>query len=275
MGGFVVTQQLGFADQGLVEIPPPRSIGSPLRYPGGKSRQARTIRQHVPVGIDSIVSPFFGGGWVELECAAVGMRVHGADNFEPLVNFWRQVLTLPVDVAARVRLFYPLSKFQFKELQQRLRAERGADDDLWRAAIFFTLNRTSFSGTTLSGGFAPGHDRFTLRHIEALENFSAPGIEVVCADWLATMTDHADKFAYLDPPYMIGRNLYGDTTERRDEFDHAGLADYLRQRRGWLLSYNACPEVRRLYEGFRILEPCWVTGMGKEKGPREFLIVSD
>ena len=268
-----MTQQLGFADQGLAEMPSVRYTSSPLRYPGGKSRQAKTIRQHIPAGIDRIVSPFFGGGWVELECAANGIRVFGADRFEALVNFWQQVLFQPREVAKRVKFFYPLDKWKFKDLQDRLRA--GDDDDLWSAALFFTLNRTSFSGTTLSGGFSPGHDRFTLRHIESLENFTAPGIEVVCADWVDTLTEHSSLFAYLDPPYWIGRNLYGDKSERGEGFDHAELADYLRHRQGWLLSYNDCPEVRRLYEGFRVLEPEWLTGMGVDKRKRELLIVSD
>ena len=70
-----------------------------------------------------------------------------------------------------------------------------------------------------------------------------------------TSLDFADVIAdtryrsllYLDPPYYVkGNDLYqhGFTVD-----DHRRLADALREtEHAWVLSYDDCPEIRRLYE---------------------------
>ncbi len=48
------------------------SIRSPLRYPGGKTRGVEFITQFFPKNLDKLLSPFFGGGSIELSVAAKG-----------------------------------------------------------------------------------------------------------------------------------------------------------------------------------------------------------
>ena len=55
-------------------------------------------------------------------------------------------------------------------------------------------------------------------------------------------------------------------------FDHKELAGQLRQRDGWILSYNDTPYVRTLYNGYDIQTPKWRYGMSKNKNSREILI---
>jgi DNA adenine methylase len=81
-------------------------------------------------------------------------------------------------------------------------------------------------------------------------------------------------FAYLDPPYLIKSNLYGKKGDAHKDFDHRALAEILRHRRSWLLSYNDCDEIRALYRGFRFITPNWKYGMSNEKRSREVLIFS-
>jgi DNA adenine methylase len=69
-----------------------RTVKSPLRYPGGKSRAAVYIIDNYIKTPKTVCSPFVGGGSIELELANRGTRVFCYDNFEPLVVFWQELL---------------------------------------------------------------------------------------------------------------------------------------------------------------------------------------
>ncbi|HXL57664.1 MAG TPA: DNA adenine methylase, partial [Chitinophagaceae bacterium] len=129
-----------------------------LRYPGGKTRGIETIIQYFPANLKEICSPFFGGGSIELYLAAKGIKVYGYDIFTPLVEFWECVIKSPHELAVIVQRYYPLPKELFYQLQQKQTKFR---TKLERAAVYYVLNRSSFSGATLSGGMSPGHPRFT------------------------------------------------------------------------------------------------------------------
>ncbi len=210
-------------------------VKSPLRYPGGKSRAAKEIFDLLPVELDSLCSPFVGGGSLELVCAQRGIKVKAYDTFEPLVNFWRVLLEDAPGLARRARKYLPLSRTQFYALQKQY---AGLKDRRHLAAAFYVLNRSSFSGTTLSGGMSPKHPRFTESGLERLANFAIDCFQVERADFKDSIPKHKSDFLYLDPPYANGGKLYGERGNCHADFDHAGLAKLLRKRDGWLLSYN-------------------------------------
>lgn len=249
----------------------PHSGRSPLRYPGGKSRAVGEIRKYIPQGTKKMASPFLGGASVELACAADGIEVRGADAFAPLVNFWKRAKESPALLSERVRSYHPLTKPRFYNLQKGFHA---LDDELEKAAVFFVLNRASFSGTTLSGGMSPGHPRFTESAIDRLRDFRASNLFVRRDDWKATLEKRGDTLLYLDPPYANGEKLYGSRGDMHEGFDHEELVARLRERSGWILSYNDCERVRKLYEGYDILAPEWGYGMSNGKQSRELLIVN-
>lgn len=244
---------------------------SPLRYPGGKSRAVDTIKGYLPTNLDALCSPFLGGGSLELACAADGISVFGSDAFEPVVLFWQMALTEPALLAECVRQHYPLSKARFYELQRNYHA---LQSELDKAAVFFVLNRSSFSGTTLSGGMSPNHPRFTPSAIERLRDFKSPNLTVECLDYKDALRQHADKFLYLDPPYANGEKLYGSKGDMHAGFRHGDLAEMLHQRDGWILSYNDSAEIRTIYKKYKIVTPEWTYGMNSDKTSRELLIVN-
>ena len=248
-----------------------QSIRSPLRYPGGKSRAVKRILGYFPDGLDILASPFFGGGSVELACVSNGIRVCGYDGFEPLVNFWQATLENAEEVARLVRVYHPLSRTKFYALQKRF---FNLTDRVEQAATFFALNRSSYSGTTLSGGMSPGHPRFTPSAIERLAEFETDLLKVECADFKDSLARHPNDFLYLDPPYANGGRLYGERGDMHEGFDHIGLADILKGRDGWLLSYNDCEMVRDLYSGHHFVTPEWTYGMSSSKESNEALILS-
>ncbi len=249
----------------------PHTAKSLLRYPGGKFRAVETIRSYIPKDTKKIVAPFLGGGSIELACAADGIKVYGADAYEPLINFWKQAKDNPVLLSERVRKYHPLTKPKFYNLQKGF---SNLYNPLERAAVFYVLNRSSFSGTTLSGGMSPGHPRFTESSIDRLRDFQAKNLSVRCADFTQTIQKHSDKLMYLDPPYANGERLYGDHGDMHEGFNHKELAEQLHERDGWILSYNDCEQVRHLYDGYDFITPSWQYGMSSDKRSSEVLIVN-
>jgi DNA adenine methylase len=247
------------------------SSGALLRYPGGKTRAVEFISQFFPDKPDILLSPFLGGGSIELALAAKGTIVYGYDIFPPLVEFWQCVVKQPYALANEVEKYFPLSRSAFYELQLH---QTTFKTKLERAAVYYVLNRSSFSGSTLSGGMSPGHPRFTPSAIERLRRFYNPNIIVKKADYRISLEEHTETFAYLDPPYLIKSRLYGKKGNAHKDFDHEGLAQVLRNRDKWVLSYNDCPAIRDLYKGYSIIIPNWKYGMSNDKISKEILIFS-
>lgn len=262
---------MGRAMQGQLDAIGLPDWKSPLRYPGGKSRAARRIAEMIPAAEMHLCSPFLGGGSVELVCAARGMTVFGYDIFEPLVDFWKILLRKPEQLAEEVSGYYPLSKEKFYRLQS---VQLEQMSQLKRAAIFYVLNRSSYSGATLSGGMSPGHPRFTESSIERIRKFRNDRMTVESADFRESLDRHTEHFLYLDPPYLIKNMLYGKKGDTHRDFPHEELCGILKKRERWILSYNDCPEIRDLYRDYRMMEPDWKYGMSKDKRSREVLIFS-
>lgn len=250
-------------------------VKSPLRYPGGKSRAVKIISKYIPNDTIELCSPFFGGGSFELFCAQKGIRVYGYDSFGPLVDFWQVLLTNPKKLAENVKKYHPLKKEKFYELQK---IQLDSKSKLERATVFFVLNRTSFSGSTLSGGMASGgkdgNPRFTKSSIEKIRHFKIKNITVKLADFKKSIPRHENTLLYLDPPYLIQSKLYGKKGHLHKNFDHVGLAKILKKRNKWILSYNNSKEIHELYSDYTILYPDWKYGMSNNKKSREVLILS-
>lgn len=250
-----------------------KPVKSPLRYPGGKTRAVSTIMDMLPHELDTLASPFFGGGSIEIAAASRGIRVFGYDAFKPLALFWQRLLVDPERLAKAVKKYHPLKRDRFYKLQDEMKRGIYNNDDM--AAIFFVLNRASFSGVTLSGGMSPGHPRFTPSAIERLRNFSINGLSVKRMDFSKSIPRHKNDFLYCDPPYANGERLYGKAGDMHEGFDHEKLAELLTNRNGWILSYNDCSLVRDLYDGFTFVTPKWMYGMSNDKKSNEVLILSD
>ncbi|MDR1218425.1 MAG: DNA adenine methylase [Treponema sp.] len=250
-----------------------RPVKSPLRYPGGKSRAASYIINNYIKTPKTVCSPFVGGGSIELELASRGTRVFCYDNFEPLVVFWQELLNDPIALAERVeKCYYTLSPTMFYNLQKTFYSIK---DRVECAACFYAINRSSFSGTTLSGGMSPGHPRFTISSIQRLRDFKIENFTVSLLDFKESIPKHKDDFLYCDPPYLIDQKLYGVRGDKHIDFDHEALSELLKARDRWALSYNDCPEIRKMYHNYPIVKPEWTYGMGNSKKSNELVILSE
>jgi DNA adenine methylase len=262
-------------------------LKSPLRYPGGKSRAVKHILPHFPEDIREVCSPFLGGGSIELALAEKGIQVYGYDIFEPLIWFWRALLHDPEGLAKEADALRKQDGYQYgsrgliKEDFNRLKKELKNEKQysLQNAANFYALNRSSFSGATLSGGWSrrASFARFTDSSIDRIKNFKESRLYVAAQDFKDSIPSHSKTFLYLDPPYLLGKdkeNLYGKSGDTHKGFDHSGLAIMLKERSNWILSYNNCPEILKLYKDYDILYPDWKYSMSSDKSSKEVLIIN-
>ena len=230
-----------------------------------------------------MVSPFFGGGSIEIHYAAKGVRVHGYDSFEPLVNFWQHVLDDPEGLAYMLEeMFHPCTKDSFKQYQRK-QGWTHMDNThmLWRemrACMYYALNRSSFSGATLSGGYSQqaADKRFTQSSIDRLRDFSCPFLTVKQADFADSLRRHDDEtFIYADPPYLLEKStLYGERGSAHKDFDHLDFAEEIKKKNNWVISYNPHPEILKLYKDYEIVYPQWSYGMSNNKKSKEILILN-
>lgn len=61
---------------------------TPMKYLGSKSRAIKYILPLIPKNTEVVISPFIGGGAVEVALASRGIKVIGYDVFNWLTNYW-------------------------------------------------------------------------------------------------------------------------------------------------------------------------------------------
>ncbi len=139
-----------------------------------------------------------------------------------------------------------------KELQE-LRTRITSDYDVRRAAMFLKLLRYSYSSGCKSFASQPFDIRKLFGLIKELEDRMA-NVVVENQDFetLIKHYDRPDTFFYADPPYFSTEDMYAVGFNWDD---HVRLRDTLANIKGkFLLSYNDCPEIRQLYEGFSLFD---------------------
>lgn len=263
-----------------------RYLGAPIRYPGGKSQAVGYIVELLPDNIERVVSPFIGGGSVEVALAKeLGLKVIAYDIFDLLVNFWQVLLDPPrkEKMLSILRGLKP-DKKTYEEVKAALKKHwrftqygEGSlfeivQDKIELAAFFFFNYQLSYGPGFL--GWPSGiylDEEVYAGLLSRLEEFEAPGLEVHQADFRDVLPKHRKDFLYLDPPYYIGpdskmfRGIYPmrNFPIHHHGFPHEVLRDMLKEHEGgFILSYNDCSTIRSYYEGYTFYFPKWHYSMG-------------
>ena len=241
-----------------------KSLKTPLRYPGGKSRALSKLFQYIPNLKDytEYREPFLGGGSVAIHITKryPHLNVWVNDLYEPLYNFWR---ALQDDGRALCKQLQEL-KSEHPDpdsalnlfLQAKDIVNDGTKSNTERATAFYILNKCSFSGLTESSSFSKqaSVSNFSMRGIEKL-----PGYTKIIENWKITnfsyeqlLTDDKNIFTYLDPPYEIGSNLYGKKGSMHSGFNHDHFAVKCDRFVGpQLISYNSSQLIKERFDGWQ------------------------
>ena len=235
-----------------------KTLTSPLRYPGGKRWLWSQLSSIIPKHITEIVSVFFGGGTLEINLAARGVKVTGYDADPLLVNYWKEWLKDAEKINYQAETILQIYN------NQQLKALLQYSDCRKHAQWYFVFNRLSYSGKAdntyvkyhrIENGTSYRHNNnreiMPGNTILPLDKYRDLPLTVDYADFSHSIRKHPDILKYLDPPYRGTEYLYAIN---KHGFNHYRLAQELRESRNWICSYNDDPEIRYLYRDFKMFE---------------------
>lgn len=258
---------------------------SPLRYPGGKTRACKILDEiftnHFdPNNFSKLISPFLGGGSFEFYLQGkYSYKIVGNDKFGPLYNFWK-ICKEEKDALVSILKENHSQKVTKSQLQERRRDIMSLENDLEQAVSYFMINRCSFSGSTLCGGFSDEaiEKRFTESSIKNIAKLKLDNFEINNEDFSSFIETNytGEDIMFLDPPYYLekGSKLYGNKGDMHETFDHQRLFEELSDKSNWMMTYNNCEYIKDLYQDFEIIETNWTYGMNKSKESSEIVILS-
>lgn len=266
---------------------------SPLRYAGGKSKAIGLILENLPkLKEKKIVSPFFGGGSVEL-CLSqmLGINVIGYDIFNMLVNFWYVLINYKNEFITELMKF-EINKEEFtynrhvllnywekikpvdlnyntkNEIQLKTEDLTKLDDNIINQAVYYYYNMSLSYGPMFLGWASSNEinkEKFK-RRIDKIKNMNLINLQVYCASFQEILEKHNHDFLFLDPPYYLDgdskmfKGIYPNSNFaiHHKNFDHIKLAEMLKNHKGgFLMTYNNCSTIKDLYNEYKFEYPEW------------------
>jgi len=249
---------------------------SPIRYAGGKTLAVGHVIELVPTNIKRIISPFFGGGSIEIALSKyLDLEVKGYEVFDILVNYWKYQLENPKLLYEELKKLKP-TKAEFERIRKILNKiwKKEITLDPLTLAVYFVYNFNLSYGPGFMGWSSDIYlkeDRYK-KIIEKIRDFDPKDLKVECADFQKIIKEYSNDFLYCDPPYYLGedskmfRGIYPmrNIPVHHNDFKHEVLRDLLKNHKGgFILSYNNCPKIREYYKEFQQFFPSWQYTMGQ------------
>jgi DNA adenine methylase len=227
------------------------------------------IRRLNGLGDTAIAEPFAGGAGAALSLLYLEEtpEIYINDVDHSIHDFWWSVVNRPklfVEMLANARV-----SMAERYRQRDVYRERGRLSRLRRGFSAFYLNRCNRSGIIMNGGPIGGieqrgkwkldarYNKPELRHrCEKIAQYRGR-VHVSCRDGIDFIgrLRSASIFFFIDPPYFAkGKTLYMNAL---DAEYHLGLAAQLKTMTdcAWVLTYDDCPEIRRMYRGWATIRP--------------------
>lgn len=241
---------------------------SPLRYPGGKTKLYSLVRRIISdnglLG-ETYIEPFAGGAGLAIKLLLNNdVKRIVLNDFDPAIYaFWYCTLHEPQAMCEFVNSV-DISMTEWEKQREIYRnQDQHSQLDVAKAVLF--LNRTNVSGV-ITGGVIGGKEqtgkngisaRFNrtelVRKITEIASYSGK-IDLYnldASDFIQTVLPHYYKvFINFDPPYVEkGGQLYKNSFT---DGDHEALRDCIAKcRRKWMVTYDVCELVAKLYGDFR------------------------
>ena len=220
-------------------------MNSFIPWIGGKKLLRDQIIARFPAEIGRYIEVFGGAAWVLFRKPRhAAMEIYNDTNSE-LVNLFR-VAKFHAGELARQLDYMLVSRETFYEMR-----DASGLTDIQRAARFYYLLNCSFGSKGDTFCCRPRDLQCGLDRLqEVQERLRRVLIEHKDFAALIRQYDRPDALFYCDPPYYGTEDYY---TAQFSRADHIRLRDCLAGIKGkFVLSYNDCPEVRELYDGFII-----------------------
>lgn len=266
-------------------------ISSPLRYPGGKASMAGLIgkiRELNGFGARAIAEPFAGGAGASLSLLYREETEHiYLNDADPAIfDFWWTLVNRPGPFLEKIE-HVALHMDEWR-IQRNTYCSPGRISRLKRGFAAFYLNRCNRSGIIMNGGPIGGIEQNGTWKIDA--RFNRVNLQTRCkkvSEYASRISvsgldgiqfvesiDQDSTLFFIDPPYFHkGSLLYLNLLN--DQY-HAQLANSLKSMTGaaWIVTYDDCPEIRQLYEGWATIRPFGLRyAAADRRSGKEILIV--
>ncbi len=252
-----------------------KTINSPIRWVGGKSRLRKHIIPLIP-DHTCYLEPFAGGAWVSFGKKSSPVEVLN-DIDQELINFFRILKHQPEEL---------IQSFEW-ELASRAEFEQLANldpttlSDLEQAHRFYYIIMAGWGGelnyprfqTSISDGGHGNRLIGALKHLQKRlqpvhERLRTVIIENLSWEQCIDRYDRPKTFMYLDPPYP--KNGCNYKYNMQDWEEHKQLAIRLAQTKcKWILSSYDVPEMHQMYDGYNIIPIQSYSGMNTKKNGSE------
>lgn len=230
-----------------------------FRYPGGKTKLLPQIIELLYPLINktnSYYEAFVGGGSVLCKVANdfKDIKLYVNDKDITIYSFWKLFQNNKDNEFAD--FYKSIKQKPTVKLFNKIKSNGIPKGLIDRAYYSVFLNRTCFSGIISSGpiGGYGQKSKYTIdcrynakriikecEELRILFNNRINVYNLDCLDFL----DISKGAIYLDPPYYIkGKQLYPTFMT---EQEHINLANKLKEKNNWLLSYDICKEIDDLY----------------------------
>jgi DNA adenine methylase len=265
---------------------------TPIRYAGGKTKAIKHIIPYFPKDLKNVVSPFMGGGSLEVYLTNLGINVQGYDIFKPLVTFWDVMINQNKEFVDFLKTINPIEE-KYKEIKEILIKWEYTQEMLkdWKTSFYVRENVIKLNPIEIAAyyyfnhntSYGPGYlgwpssvylnEKKWFKMIDNISKFDGCLLSVSEGSFDKIITNHTDDFLYLDPPYFMGKDsdnkmhaaIYPmkNIPVHHDGFNHELLRDLLYTHKGkFIMSYNNCETIRDYYKDFRLEYPSWNYSMG-------------
>ena len=242
---------------------------SPLRYPGGKAKLYKFVKQIlVSNGLigGTYVEPFAGGAGLALKLLLNGdvKRVVLNDLDPAIYLFWKNVLNNSENFCKRIDEI-DVSVAEWNKQKEIFRKGNQGNEFEFAFSVFY-LNRTNISGI-LNGGIIGGVEQKGNYKIDARFNkenlkkiietvasrkddillFNLDAKELINGDYLKK---YRKIFINFDPPYVNkGSQLYKNSFKYED---HVALFQCIKKcTKKWIVTYDVSDFIGGLYKKYR------------------------
>jgi DNA adenine methylase len=265
---------------------------TPIRYAGGKTKAIKHIIPYFPENLTNVVSPFIGGGSLEVYLTNLNINVQGYDIFKPLVTFWDVMINQNQELVNFLKTITPTEE-KYKEIKDILISWEYTQDMLknWKTNFYVRedviklnpIEIASYYYFNHNTSYGPGYLGWASsvylnqskwnKMIDNISNFNVTNLLVSQGSFNDVIPSHQNDFLYLDPPYFMGKDndnkmhaaIYPmkNIPVHHDGFNHELLRDLLHSHKGkFVMSYNNCETIREYYKDFRLEYPSWNYSMG-------------
>lgn len=241
-------------------------MNSFISWIGGKKLLKKKIIEQFPESFDRYIEVFGGAGWVLFDKEKHAALEVFNDINGNLVNLYRCVKYHPEALQKELEWIL-ISREQFFDCVAQ--SEVRGMTDIQRAARFYCRIKLSFGSDLRSFGVRSRDMQATISYLqEVSKRLNRVVIENVDFGQLIKTYDQGSALFYCDPPYYEAEKYYPD---RFQPEDHLRLKECLTRIKGkFILSYNDCPEIRQLYEGYTMIEVDRQDNLVAKTNPRRY-----